>query len=354
MKRPLFAAAFYRIVAMLLIVAGLFTVTMLIVGHLLPTAGQIAYTAWNERYQIVMLDIATGIRHILLNQSAEPCCLSFSPDGSELAHLISLNDGPPRIAVLGWNGSNPHPLVDDYVGGIRPVWSADSQWVAFRRPYAEPATVASNLHNGDLLNVALLPDQTLPPQWSPDGQHLSFSLPNRLYIAPAACLEAARQCTSENYVEIPAEGLTGFAVWSPDSTRLAFALYQRDQLDIYTVQADGDNLRQLTNDKASDQLPAWSPDSQHLAFNSDRNGRWAVYVMQTDGSELKQLSRVTMNAFLYAAPWSSDGQSILFSTDRDPTGSNRTMAIYTVDLAGNQHKQVDGLFFAPSPVWWPG
>ena len=35
MIRPLFAAAFYRIVAMLLIVAGLFTATMLVDGNLL-------------------------------------------------------------------------------------------------------------------------------------------------------------------------------------------------------------------------------------------------------------------------------------------------------------------------------
>lgn len=335
-------------------VAGLLVGLALAAGQVLPTAGQIAYTTWNDIYQIMLLDIGTRVRHILLEQSAEPCCLSYAPDGSHLAYISSLNDGPPRIAIVGWDGSDPRPLVDDYVGGIRPIWSADGQWVAFRRPYTEPSTVVTNLNSGELRDVALLPDQSIPPQWSPDGQRISFSLPNRLYVASAACIDAEMTCAAEDYVQIPAEGLTGFAVWSPDSSRLAFVLYQNDQLDIFTVQADEQNLRQLTNDKASDQLPAWSPDGRYLAFNSDRNGRWAVYVMQADGSQLRQMSQTTVNTFLYAAAWSPDGQSILFATDRDPLGSNRTMAIYTVDLAGNQHKQVDGLFFAPSAVWWPG
>jgi Tol biopolymer transport system component len=354
MTRPLFGAAFFRAVVMLVIMTALFIAAALAAGRLLPSAGQIVYTTWIERYQIITLDIATGVRHILLKQSAEPCCLSYSPDGGQLAYLTSLNDGPPRIAVVGWNGSNPRPLVDDYVGGIRPIWSADSQWVAFRRPYTEPATVATRLQTGEVLNVALLTGQTLPPQWSPDGQYISFMLPDVIYIAPATCLEAAASCAIEDYVQIPAVGLTGFAVWSPDSSRLALALYQQDQLDIYTVQADGQNLRQLTNDKASDQLPAWSPDGRYLAFNSDREGQWAVYIMEADGTNLRRLSQTTVNAFLYAAPWSPDGQSILFATDRDPAGSNRTMAIYTVDLAGQQRQLVDGLFFAPSPVWWAG
>ena len=354
MTRPIFATPFFRLVAVWLLVAGLSIGAVLAAGQLLPTAGQIAYTFWNDRYQIILFDIATRVSHILLEQSAEPCCLAYAPDGSHLAYISSLNDGPPRIALVGWDGSHPRPLVDDYVGGIRPIWSADGQQIAFRRPYIEPSTVATNLQGEDVRNVALLADQTIPPQWSPDGQRISFSLPNRLYIAPAACIDGVETCAAADYVQIPAEGLTGFAVWSPDSSRLAFALYQNDQLDLYTVQADAQDLRQLTNDKASDQLPAWSPDGRQLAFNSDRNGRWAVYVMQADGGQLRQLSQTTVNTFLYASPWSPDGQSILFATDRDPLGSNRTMAIYTVDLAGEQRKQVDGLFFAPSAVWWPG
>lgn len=354
MTRPLYAAAFFRSVALLLIAAALLIAVSLAVGRLLPSAGQIAYTNWNNRYQITLLDIATAVRHILLKQSAEPSCLSFSPDGGQLAYLTSLNDGPPRIAVVGWNGSNPHALVDDYVSGICPLWSADSQWVAFRRPYTEPATVATHLQTGEVLNVALLTEQTLPPQWSPNGQHISFTLPDALYIARATCLEIGAGCTTEDYVQVPTQDLVGFPVWSPDSSRLALALYQQDQLDIYTVRPDGQELRQLTNDTASDQLPAWSPDGRHLAFNSDRDGQWAVYVMRADGTNLRRLSQTTTNAFLYALSWSPDGQFVLFATDRDPTGSNRSMAIYTVDLAGNQHKQVDGLFFAPSPVWWPG
>jgi len=39
----------------------------------------------------------------------------------------------------------------------------------------------------------------------------------------------------------------------------------------------------LTDDPASDGLPAWAPDGSGLAFASNRDGTWGLYLMEPNG-----------------------------------------------------------------------
>ena len=48
------------------------------------------------------------------------------------------------------------------------------------------------------------------------------------------------------------------------------------------------NLTRLTDDPANDGLPAWSPDGTHIAFVSDRGGKWAIWTMKADGTEVRE------------------------------------------------------------------
>ena len=54
------------------------------------------------------------------------------------------------------------------------------------------------------------------------------------------------------------------------SSRLAFAAYRHGQWDLYSVDAGGADLRQLTDDSYEDRDPAYSPDGTQLAFASRR------------------------------------------------------------------------------------
>jgi Tol biopolymer transport system component len=47
--------------------------------------------------------------------------------------------------------------------------------------------------------------------------------------------------------------------WSPDGTRIAFASNRDGDSDIYVMDADGGNVQQLTDDPAWDGNTAWSP-----------------------------------------------------------------------------------------------
>ena len=70
-------------------------------------------------------------------------------------------------------------------------------------------------------------------------------------------------------------GLVNFRqlTWSPDGRRLAFVATPADSVngstEIYTIDADGTNLVQITQNDVDDDSPAWSPDSTRLALRVD-------------------------------------------------------------------------------------
>ena len=48
-------------------------------------------------------------------------------------------------------------------------------------------------------------------------------------------------------------------------------------------------MRQVTFDAAANFYPSWCPDGRRLAFSSNRDGDWDIFVMDVDGSNVRQL-----------------------------------------------------------------
>ena len=70
--------------------------------------------------------------------------------------------------------------------------------------------------------------------------------------------------------------------WQPWLPRLAFTSDRDGNREIYTADAQGQDLRRLTNDAGVDENPAWSPGWTRIVFQSDRNGNFDIYsVAQT-------------------------------------------------------------------------
>ena len=57
-----------------------------------------------------------------------------------------------------------------------------------------------------------------------------------------------------------------------------------------SMDADGGNQTNLTNDAGDDDDPAWSPDGSKIAFASDRDGNHEIYVMDADGGNQTNLT----------------------------------------------------------------
>jgi TolB protein len=130
-----------------------------------------------------------------------------------------------------------------------------------------------------------------------------------------------------------------WAVWSPDSSRMAFTRYDHTNFkgrrvlqSIYTMSSDGTNLVRLTDPQAQDNnLADYSPDGRKIAFATDRSDpdpatncqflglgvpgcNWDIYVMNADGSDVRQL---TSDPGVDTYPeFSPDGRKILFASTR--------------------------------------
>jgi DNA-binding winged helix-turn-helix (wHTH) protein/Tol biopolymer transport system component len=74
--------------------------------------------------------------------------------------------------------------------------------------------------------------------------------------------------------------------------KLYFSSLRTGNLEIWSVNSDGSDLRQLTNDPAGDAAPFSSPDSRMIFFNSDRTGLLHIWRMNPDGTNQKQVTTV--------------------------------------------------------------
>ncbi len=105
--------------------------------------------------------------------------------------------------------------------------------------------------------------------------------------------------------------------WAPDGRRIAYVLTKADlersayDADVWLVDADGTNARQLTQGTGSDTKPRWSSDGKRIAFLSDRSGANQMYVIDVDGGEARPLTNES--TAVRELEWSPDGTTIAFT-----------------------------------------
>jgi Tol biopolymer transport system component len=138
--------------------------------------------------------------------------------------------------------------------------------------------------------------------------------------------------------------------WSADGATLAFTSDRRQMgyFEIYTMNADGSGVKRLTDSQWDDNSPSFSPDGGKIVFASDRSGSFQIFVMNSDGSGQTPL---TEDSYSSGSPeWSPDGTKIVYSSNQD--GS--FLDIYIMDNGGSNKRRitsVEGHDFAPA--WSP-
>ncbi len=102
---------------------------------------------------------------------------------------------------------------------------------------------------------------------------------------------------------------------SPDGSRIAFDMLG----DIYVMSISGGTPTRIADGLAYEQQPRWSPDGTRIAFVSDRAGGDNIWIMNADGSDKRQLTEESFR-LLNQPSWSPDGRYIVakkhFTTSR--------------------------------------
>jgi TolB protein len=101
---------------------------------------------------------------------------------------------------------------------------------------------------------------------------------------------------------------------------------------IWIVEADGSRERRLTPASERSEAPDWSPDGDRIVFHRWDADAVNIYVMNVDGSDLRQLTDGGAN---WRPVWSPDGERIAFTEEIDD-GSAITYEMRIVDAEGSE------------------
>ncbi|MDD2550544.1 MAG: PDZ domain-containing protein [Bacteroidales bacterium] len=117
--------------------------------------------------------------------------------------------------------------------------------------------------------------------------------------------------------------------------------------NIWTVDANGGNARQLTSHKGIELFPKISPDGKWIAFSAEYSGSRQVYIMPSQGGTPKQLTFYNdigemppRGGYDYVIlGWTSDSKNVFFRANRTPYG-DRIGNYYTVSIDGGFEQEL--------------
>ncbi len=135
---------------------------------------------------------------------------------------------------------------------------------------------------------------------------------------------------------------------SPDGTRLAFSSLTKSGWDIFMFSLDLNRVVNFPRFGGTNLSPAWSPDGLHLAFASSRSGDSNIYICDANGANLH---RMTSGKGLpdVSPTWNrKTGAQLAFASGR--TGLPQ---IYTMEVDGTNQQRMTDQGYAVSPNWAP-
>jgi len=168
------------------------------------------------------------------------------------------------------------------------------------------------------------------PSFSADGERIAFAFysagDDEIYTMDA---NGANQVQlTDNAVE------DNYPAFSPDGRKIVFTTrVGGGDLEIALMDADGQNVTPLTENGVNDDQASLSPDGQKIIFRRSEPSDSEVFVMNADGSDQHPLTDNTVPDL--APSFSPDGQKIVFAR-----GTGAPRQIFVMDADGNNQTQL--------------
>ncbi|MFO0775499.1 MAG: hypothetical protein U0172_12620 [Nitrospiraceae bacterium] len=259
-------------------------------------------------YQMYVLDLETNQVRIVSRGIGATTCGYFFPGGRRVLYSSTHGTGA---------GCPPKPSRE---GGYR--WALDDYDV-----------YSTRLDGTQLQRLTATPGYDAEATVSPDGKSIVWTSVRDgdldLYSMHIDGTHVKRLTTEVGY--------DGGAFFSPDSRRIVYRaqhpqtskevdeyqallkekLVQPNRMEIFTMNADGSDKRQITHNGASNFAPYFYPDGHRIVFSSNGTAgerTFHLYLIGDDGKALEQLTTIgNFNSFPMFSP---DGKRVVWVSDR--------------------------------------
>jgi TolB protein len=235
--------------------------------------------------------------------------ITFSSDRDrERAKSAVANRDVQEIYFADYDGFNARRVTTTTTLNITPVWSPDSQAIAYTS-YRSTGPTGLGTFQDIIVSYVFTGERSTPANGNPQRQ---------------------------NYLP----------VYSPDGSKIAFTSNRDGNPEIYVMNRDGGNLRRMTSNPAIDVTPTWSPSGNQLAWVSDRTGNPYIYIMNADGTGQRSL----INEICDRPTWSSGQFNEIAYAAR--TGPGYDIKLYSFE-DGTTKRLTDGIGSNESPAFSP-
>ena len=252
-----------------------------------------------------------------------------------------------KLAIMDQDGFNPHtlPVQGDLL--LTPRFSPTSNEVTFMSfGTGVPRVYIYNIDTNQKEIVGDFPNMSFAPRYSPDGGRIVMSLQsddgaNSNIFEMNLQSRQLRQLTNVAAINTAPS-------YAPDGSSIAFESDRGGSQQIYVMGAGGGEGQRISFGKGRYSTPVWSPDGKWIAFTKNGAGKFSIGVMKPDGSG----ERILTEGFHNEGPtWAPNSRVIMFF--RESGGENGGPQLYSVDVTGYNEQKVPTPEFSSDPAWSP-
>ncbi|MBL8239431.1 MAG: PD40 domain-containing protein [Bryobacterales bacterium] len=222
---------------------------------------------------------------------------SVSPDGTRIA-FTSWALGQPQILVHSLETLRRIPFLNPRAGTNQNAsYSADGKQIAFSSSASGFSQIyMANADGSGIRRLTNTRSVEVEPKINPKtGTEIVFvsgrgGASPQVYRMNSDGADVQRLTTGEGQATNPS--------WNPQGTHIAFAWtrgYDPGNFNIFVMDVNTREYVQLTSGAGRNENPTWAPDGKHIVFSSNRGGRSQIWSMLADGTQLRQLTSAGVN-----------------------------------------------------------